>query len=312
HTERPRIAFGGQKRFRGDEYLRSKTVMAIVTAAPKKLEVKDFKADVPPDWCPGCGDFGVLNALFQSCAELELQPHELVVVSGIGCSSNLPGFFRSYGVHSLHGRALPFATGAKLANHALTVIATGGDGDGYGIGLNHFIQAMRRNIDVTYVVMNNEIYGLTTGQVSPTSEHGMVTKSSPQGNLEHMLNPMALALAAGCGYIARGFSGDPKHLMKLYTDGIRHPGFALIDVFSPCVTFNKQNTYNWFRDRVYRLEDQAHDPTDFHAAMDRAREWGAKIPIGLFYKDPNKTPSLDALDPVLKDGPLVEKTPALT
>jgi hypothetical protein len=156
-------------------------------AAPRKLEIKDFKSDVPADWCPGCGDFGVLNALQRACAELGVEPHELLVVSGIGCSSNLPGFFRSYGVHSLHGRALPFATGAKLANHALTVVATGGDGDGYGIGLNHLIHAMRRNINLTYVVMNNEIYGLTTGQMSPTSEHGMVTKSTPGGNLEQML-----------------------------------------------------------------------------------------------------------------------------
>src|SRR6476659_1852274 len=186
--------------------------------APRKLELKEFKADVPPDWCPGCGDFSVLNALQKVAAELGIHPHELLVVSGIGCSSNLPGFFRSYGVHSLHGRSLPFATGAKLANHAMTVIATGGDGDGYCIGLNHFIQAMRRNINVTYVVMNNELYGLTTGQVSPTSEPGMKTKSTPAGNLEGMLNPIALALAAGCGYVARGFSGDVKHLVKLYMD----------------------------------------------------------------------------------------------
>src|SRR5437660_2223879 len=224
--------------------------MAPVTAAAKKIEAKEYKAETPPDWCPGCGDFGVLNALQRACAEMGLEPHEILVVSGIGCSSNLPGFFRSYGVHSLHGRALPFATGAKLANHALTVIATGVDGDGYGIGMNHFIQAMRRNINITYVVMNNEIYGLTTGQVSPTSETGMKTKSTPQGNLEAMLNPLALALASGCGYVARGFSGQVKHLVELYKGGIQHPGFALIDVFSPCVTFNKQNTYDWFRARV--------------------------------------------------------------
>src|SRR6478609_6004516 len=165
--------------------------MTTATIPTKKPSVRDYKADVSPDWCAGCGDFGVLNALQQACAELEIPPHEILVVSGIGCSSNLPGFFRSYGVHSLHGRALPFATGAKLANHSLTVIATGGDGDGYGIGLNHFIQAMRRNINLTYIVMNNEIYGLTTGQTSPTSEQGMVTKSTPQGNLEQMLNPLA-------------------------------------------------------------------------------------------------------------------------
>ena len=280
--------------------------MATVVA-PKKLEMKDFKPEVPPDWCPGCGDFGVLNALFQACAEIDLPPRDLLVVSGIGCSSNLPGFIRAYGVHSLHGRALPFATGAKLANHAMTLIATGGDGDGYGIGLNHFIQAMRRNINVTYIVMNNEIYGLTTGQVSPTSETGMKTKTTPHGNLEQMLNPMALALASGCGYIARGFSGQPKHLMKLYVDGIRHRGFALIDVFSPCVTFNKVQTYDWFRQRVYKLEETGHDPTNFKGAMDRALEWGEKIPIGLLYRNPNPPPSLHEQDPGLQSGVLVRQ-----
>jgi 2-oxoglutarate ferredoxin oxidoreductase subunit beta len=269
--------------------------------------MKDFKPEVAPDWCAGCGDFGVLNALFQACAEIDLPPRDLLVVSGIGCSSNLPGFIRAYGVHSLHGRALPFATGAKLANHAMTVIATGGDGDGYGIGLNHFIQAMRRNINVTYIVMNNEIYGLTTGQVSPTSETGMKTKTTPHGNLEGMLNPMALALASGCGYIARGFSGQPKHLMKLYVDGIRHPGFALIDVFSPCVTFNKVQTYDWFRKRVYKLEETDHDPASFHGAMDKALEWGEKIPIGLLYRNPNPPLSLHEQDPGLQSGVLVRQ-----
>lgn len=286
--------------------------MATVIAPAKKPEVKDFKAAVPSDWCPGCGDFGVLSALIQACAELELQPHEMAIVSGIGCSSNLPGFIRAYGVHSLHGRALPVATGIKLANHALTVIATGGDGDGYGIGLNHFIQAMRRNINLTYIVMNNEVYGLTTGQVSPTAETGMITKTTPHGNLEGMLNPLALALASGCGYVARGYSGQPKHLMKLYQDGIQYPGFALIDVFSPCVTFNKVNTYDWFRKRVYKLEDAGHDPTDFRAAMDKALEWGEKIPIGLLYRNPNPRPTLDQQDPGLQSGPLVSQPLGLT
>ena len=282
--------------------------MATVVA-PEKLTMKDFKPEVPPDWCPGCGDFGVLNALFQACAEIDLPPRDLLVVSGIGCSSNLPGFIRAYGVHSLHGRALPFATGAKLANQAMTVIATGGDGDGYGIGLNHFIQAMRRNINVTYIVMNNEIYGLTTGQVSPTSETGMKTKTSPHGNLEGMLNPLALALASGCGYVARGYSGQPKHLMKLYVDGIRHPGFALIDVFSPCVTFNKVQTYDWFRKRIYKLEDTDHNSANFHSAMDKALEWGEKIPIGLFYRNPNPPPSLDEQDPGLQSGGVLVRQP---
>jgi 2-oxoglutarate ferredoxin oxidoreductase subunit beta len=278
----------------------------MAMAAPV-IEVKDFKPEIDPDWCPGCGDFGVLNGLFQVCADLQLEPANMMVVSGIGCSSNLPGFFRSYGVHSIHGRALPFATGCKLANTAMTIIATGGDGDGYGIGLNHYIQAMRRNIDVTYIVMNNEIYGLTTGQVSPTSETGMLTKTSPLGNLEGMLNPMALALAAGCGFVARGFSGQPKHLTQLYKDAIQHQGFAVIDVFSPCVTFNKVQTYPWFRERVYKLEDTDHDPTDFHGAMDRALEWGDKIPIGLLYRNPNPRPSLDSMDPALQGEPLVKQ-----
>ena len=272
------------------------------------LVAKDFKPETPPDWCPGCGDFGVLTGLFQACAALQIQPHNLLVVSGIGCSSNLPGFIRSYGVHSLHGRALPFATGSKLANQAMTVVVTGGDGDGYGIGLNHFVQAMRRNIDVTYIVMNNEIYGLTTGQASPTTETGMKTKTTPHGNLEGMLNPMALALAAGCGFIARGFSGQPKQLVELYKAGINYPGFALIDVFSPCVTFNKHNTYPWFRERVYKLEDEDHDTGNFHAAMDKALEYGDRIPIGLLYRCPDPQPPLDALDPALTGEPLVQQS----
>ena len=276
-------------------------------AAPA-LVAKDFKPETPPDWCPGCGDFGVLTGLFQACADLQIQPHNLLVVSGIGCSSNLPGFIRSYGVHSLHGRALPFATGSKLANQAMTVVVTGGDGDGYGIGLNHFVQAMRRNIDVTYIVMNNEIYGLTTGQASPTTETGMKTKTTPHGNLEGMLNPMALALAAGCGFIARGFSGQPKQLVELYKAGIQHPGFALIDVFSPCVTFNKHNTYPWFRERVYTLEDEDHDASNFHAAMDKAMEYGDRIPIGLLYRNHDPQPPLDAIDPALTGEPLVRQS----
>ena len=272
------------------------------------LVAKDFKPEVAPDWCPGCGDFGVLTGLFQACADLQIQPYDLLVVSGIGCSSNLPGFIRAYGVHSLHGRALPFATGSKLANQAMTVVVTGGDGDGYGIGLNHFIQAMRRNINVTYIVMDNEIYGLTTGQASPTTEPGITTKTTPLGNLEGMLNPLALALASGCGYIARGFSGQPKHLVELYKAGIQHPGFALIDVFSPCVTFNKHNTYPWFRERVYTLEDENHETSNFHAAMDKALEWGDRIPVGLFYRNPDPPPPLDALDPALTGEPLVHQS----
>jgi 2-oxoglutarate/2-oxoacid ferredoxin oxidoreductase subunit beta len=273
-----------------------------VVAAPR--DAKLYKPEIPPDWCPGCGDYGVLTVLQRACGELGILNEQLMVVSGIGCSSNLPGFFRSYGMHSLHGRSLPVATGAKMGNHEMTVIACGGDGDGYGIGQGHFIHSMRRNVNMTYIVMDNEIYGLTTGQTSPTSESGMKTKSTPNGNPEGQLNPIALALAAGCGFVARGFSGDINHLKSLYTQAIQYPGFALIDVFSPCVTFNKQNTFGWFKERVYKLEDKGHNPTDWASGMERSKEWGAQIPIGVFYKNPNPPPSLDAADPALQGAGL--------
>ncbi|HET9869139.1 MAG TPA: thiamine pyrophosphate-dependent enzyme, partial [bacterium] len=206
------------------------------------------------------------------------------------------------------GRSLAVATGMKMANHGMTVLVTGGDGDGFGIGGNHFMHTMRRNVDLTYIVMDNQIYGLTTGQTSPTSETGMKTKSTPNGNPEGQLNPMALALAAGCGFVARGFSGDINHLKSLYTQAIQYPGFALIDVFSPCVTFNKQNTFGWFKERVYKLEEKDHDVTNWNAAMERAKEWGAQIPIGVLYKNPNPKPSIDAADPALQGTPLARQT----
>ncbi|OUC06430.1 2-oxoacid ferredoxin oxidoreductase, partial [Litorilinea aerophila] len=192
------------------------------------MTAKDFKGKVNPDWCPGCGDFGVLNSVQRAVAELGLRPHEILTVSGIGCSSNFPGFFNAYGMHTLHGRALAVATGAKLANHELTVIVTGGDGDGYGIGGNHFMHAARRNIDLTYIVMNNQIYGLTTGQLSPTSREGMKTKSSPFGSVELTINPLLISIMAGATFVARGFSGDGKHLVELIKQAIQHRGFAHI------------------------------------------------------------------------------------
>src|SRR5438067_242398 len=228
--------------------------MATGLAAPKQLAIADLKGKVDPDWCPGCGDFGVLAAVEKALVELQIPNHDVVTISGIGCSSNFPGFINSYGMHTLHGRALAVATGVKLANHNLHVIVTGGDGDGFGIGGNHFMHTMRRNVDLTYIAMDNQIYGLTTGQVSPTSRIGMKTKSTPFGSVEGPINPMALALAVGATFVARGFSGEPKHLTDLIKQGIRHKGFAFIDVFSPCVTYNHDNTYPWFRDRVKKLE----------------------------------------------------------
>jgi len=276
--------------------------MATTIPAPKEFTVADFKGKVDPDWCPGCGDFGVLASLKSALAELKIAPEQVVTVSGIGCSSNLPGYINSYGMHTLHGRALAVATGVKLANHNLHVIVTGGDGDGFGIGGNHFMHTMRRNVDLTYIAMDNQIYGLTTGQVSPTSRIGMKTKSTPFGSVEGPINPMALALAVGATFVARGFSGEPKHLTDLIKQGIRHKGFAFIDVFSPCVTYNHDNTYPWFRERVKKLEaDGSYDPSDWTAAMQKAQMWGDEIPIGKFFHRTD-LPALHEAEPVLDEG----------
>jgi 2-oxoglutarate ferredoxin oxidoreductase subunit beta len=272
------------------------------------LTVKDMKGKVDPDWCPGCGDFGVLSALKQAIVELGLYPHEVMTISGIGCSSNLPGYINTYGMHTLHGRALAVATGAALANHELKIVVTGGDGDGYGIGGNHFVHSMRRNVDLTYIVMDNQVYGLTTGQTSPTSIKGMKTKSTPTGSVENPVNPIPLAIAAGATYVARGYTGQIKHLVELIKGGIMHKGFALIDAFSPCVTFNRDNTHDFFKQRTYKLEDQGHDPKDFHAAMEQGYRWGEGIPIGLFWKR-DDVPSLDQLEPVLAEGGALARRP---
>ncbi len=272
------------------------------------LGIKDFKGRADPDWCPGCGDFGVLHALKQAIAELGLYPNEVLTVSGIGCSSNLPGYINTYGMHTLHGRSLAVATGAQLANHKLKVIVTGGDGDGYGIGGNHFLHTMRRNVDLTYIVMDNQVYGLTTGQVSPTSIKGMKTKSTPFGSVENPVNPISLAIAGGATYVARGFTGQIRHLTDLIKGGIQHKGFALIDTFSPCVTFNKDNTHEFFKQRTRKLEDQAHDPTDFLHAIEKGYEWGEEIPIGLFWKRDDLA-SLDQLEPVLEDDTPLARRP---
>ena len=284
--------------------------MATVGVANGKPEIqltaRDFRGQVNPDWCPGCGDFGVLNSLQRACAELGLQPHEILTISGIGCSSNLPGYFNSYGMHTLHGRSLAVATGAKLANHDLTVFVTGGDGDGYGIGGNHFAHSARRNIDLTYIVMNNQIYGLTTGQVSPTSSYGMSTKSTPFGSVETPVNPITSAIMNGATFVARGYSGDVRHLTELSKKGVEHKGFALLDVFSPCVTFNRDNTHDFFKDRIKRLEDEEHDPADWKTACEKALQWGDEIYTGLFFQ--KESVSLVEAEPVLaKEGPLAKR-----
>src|SRR5437763_11204689 len=282
--------------------------LATPTAQAGQLTRDSYKGKIHPDWCPGCGDFSVLAALQTALFELGLKPHQVVVISGIGCSSNLPGFINTYGMHTLHGRALAVGTGVKMGNHELKVICVGGDGDGYGIGGNHFMHTMRRKVDLTYIVMDNQVYGLTTGQVSPTSIKGMKTKSTPFGSVENSINPIPLAIATGATYVARGFTGQVRHLTELIKGGIQHRGFALIDCFSPCVTFNKDNTHELFKQRTRKLEDLGHDPTDFHRAIERGYEWGEEIPIGLFWKR-DDLPSLDQLEPVLEDDTPIARRP---
>jgi 2-oxoglutarate/2-oxoacid ferredoxin oxidoreductase subunit beta len=281
--------------------------MATEIITPNAITMANFKGRVEPDWCPGCGDYGVLAAVQKALVELQIPQHEVATISGIGCSSNFPGFIETYGMHTLHGRSIPVATGVKMANHALTVLVTGGDGDGFGIGCGHFVHAMRRNVDLTYMVMDNQIYGLTTGQTSPTSRLAMKTKTTPFGNVERPVNPLALALAAGATYVARGFSAEQKHLTELIKNAIQHKGFSFLDIFSPCVTYNHDNTVQWFRPRVKKLEDNpAYDPSDWNAAMEKSQLWGDEIPIGKFYERTD-VPTLTELEPVLNPGPLVHQ-----
>jgi 2-oxoglutarate ferredoxin oxidoreductase subunit beta len=283
--------------------------MATTAQRSSQLTLADLKGKVDPDWCPGCGDFGVLSAIQKALVELQIPNHNVVAISGIGCSSNLPGFINTYGMHTLHGRALAVAAGVKLANHALTVLVTGGDGDGFGIGGNHFVHMMRRNVDLLYIVMDNQIYGLTTGQTSPTSRIGMKTKSMPFGNIEAPVNPISLALAAGATFVARGYSGDQKHLTDLIKQGIEHKGFSFLDVFSPCVTYNHDNTYQWFRPRLKKLQDDStYDPSVWTAAMEKSLLWGEEIPIGRFFERTD-VPSLHTAECVLNAGPLVHQHP---
>lgn len=247
--------------------------------------VKDFRNDVRPNWCPGCGDFSVQASIQRALSSIGKEPHEVAIVSGIGCSGRISGYVNTYGFHGVHGRSLPTAQGVKLANRKLTVIASGGDGDGFGIGLNHFMHAVRRNMDITYIVMDNQIYGLTKGQHSPTSAHGFKAKTTPSGNIENALVPTQIALAAGIGFLGQGFSSDVKQLVALISQAIQHKGFSLINVFSPCVTYNKVNTYDWYRENVYNLDNVAdYDPTDRATAMRTVIE-SHGLCTGLIYKD---------------------------
>jgi len=266
------------------------------------VTISDYKG-LEPAWCPGCGNFGILAAVNKALVDLNIEPHQVLLVSGIGQAGKLPHYTRGNVFNSLHGRPIPLAIGAKIANPELTIIVFSGDGDAYGEGGNHFIHAARRNHDITYIVHNNQVYGLTKGQASPTSDIGFITTSTPFG-ATNPINPIGLALASGAGFVARGFAGDVAHLSTIMREGIQHKGFALIDVLQPCVSFNKKNTYQWYRQRVYKLEElQEYDPTEKEAAQKKSQEWGDRIPIGVFYR--SIMPTYEEQIPALKKGRLV-------
>ena len=246
---------------------------------------KDFRNDVKPNWCPGCGDFSVQAAIQRAAASAGLEPDQLAIISGIGCSGRISGYIKSYGFHGIHGRSLPIAQGVKMANRDLTVIASGGDGDGFAIGMGHTIHAIRRNIDITYIVMDNQIYGLTKGQTSPRSAAGFKTKSTPQGSIEPALSPMEMALTAGATFVAQSFSTDLKDLTNIIEAGINHKGFSLINVFSPCVTYNKINTYDWFKENLTKLSDiEDYDASSREMAMQTLMKHNSLV-TGIIYQD---------------------------
>jgi len=277
------------------------------------LKPAEFKTDVHNDWCPGCGDFGIVNAIQMALADMGLQRDKTAIFSGIGCSGKTSHYINTYGVHTLHGRVLTFAQGAKIANPEMTIIAAGGDGDGLGIGAGHFVAAGRRNIDMTYIIFDNGVYGLTKGQASPTLKLGEKTKSLPSPNTNSNVNPIGLAIASGFTFVARGYSYDIKHLKSLIIQAVKHPGLSFLDVLQPCPTYNDLNTRDWYagadlmdeaqkrHSRIYKLEDQGFEPVVHYdsevevneklsQALIKSLEWGNKIPIGVFYKNEITTP----------------------
>ncbi|TBR22186.1 MAG: 2-oxoacid:ferredoxin oxidoreductase subunit beta [Candidatus Nitrosotenuis sp.] len=272
------------------------------------LKIGDYKTEVHNDWCAGCGDFGIVNAIQMALSEMQIPRHQAAIFSGIGCSGKTSHFINVYGVHTLHGRVLTFAQGAKLANPDMTIIAAGGDGDGLGIGVGHFIAAGRRNLDLTYIIFNNGVYGLTKGQASPTLRLGEKTKSLPSPNTNYNVNPIGLAITSGFTFVARGYAYDVRHLKDLIIAAVRHKGLAFLDVLQPCPTYNDINTRDWYsgmdrmgesqkqHSRIYKLEDTGYDPVvhydseaEFNEkltqALVKSLEWDTKIPTGIFYKN---------------------------
>ena len=272
------------------------------------LKLADYKTDVHNDWCPGCGDFGIVNAIQMALADMGIERDKATIFSGIGCSGKTSHFINTYGIHTLHGRVLTFAQGAKIANPEMTVVAAGGDGDGLGIGAGHFVAAGRRNVDMTYIIFDNGVYGLTKGQASPTLKLGEQTKSLPSPNTNYNVNPIGLAVASGFTFVARGYSYDVKHLKDLIVQAVKHKGLSFLDVLQPCPTYNDINTRDWYagsdlveeaqkrHSRIYKLEDQGYDPVVHYdseveinekltQSLIKSLEWGSKIPTGVFYKN---------------------------
>jgi 2-oxoglutarate ferredoxin oxidoreductase subunit beta len=270
------------------------------------LKLADYKTTVHNDWCPGCGDFGIVNALQMALAEMGIERDKAAIFSGIGCSGKTSHFINTYGIHTLHGRVLTFAQGGKLANPEMTVVAVGGDGDGLGIGAGHFVAAGRRNIDMTYIIFDNGVYGLTKGQASPTLKLGEKTKSLPSPNTNYNVNPIGLAVASGFTFVARAYSYDVRHLKDLIVKAVQHKGLSFLDVLQPCPTYNDLNTRDWYagedlakesierHSRIYKLEDTHFDPVVHYddeideklaQALIKSLEWGNKIPTGIFYKN---------------------------
>ena len=268
----------------------------------------DLYQGIESAWCPGCGNFPMLKAFKQALAELEIRPEELLVVSGIGQSGKFPHYLKCNTFNGIHGRTLPVATGARLANHELKVVAAAGDGDCYGEGGNHLLAALRRNPDLTLVVHNNQVYALTKGQASPTSDLGYKTLLQPQGVYYPPLHALAIAVAQECSWVGRGFAGELEHLTGLYKQALTHRGFALLEVLQPCVSFNKVNTFQWYKQRVYHVEGEPdYDPENEIWAYQKAKEWGERIPIGVIYRRPR--PLLEECHPALQAGPLVRQKP---
>ncbi len=264
---------------------------------------REFDNDFPIAWCPGCGNFPILKAVKHSLAELGLKPHEVIIVSGIGQSSKLPHYMRCNFFNGLHGRSLPVATGIRVADPSIPVLVIGGDGDTYGEGGNHFIHAIRRNLNVTLMTHNNQVFGLTLGQASPTTEKGFVTKVQGNGVFLTPFNPLAIASILEAPFVARGFSGRVQHLTGLIKEAIQVKGFSLVDVLQPCVTFDRIHTFRWYEDRVYDLSEEGHNPEDLVAAIHKSREWGDRVPIGVFYRNRREKTFEDQLV-ALRKGPL--------